>query len=861
MTLSAGARLGPYDILAPLGAGGMGEVYRARDPKLGREVALKVLPEEVSLDKDRLSRFEQEARSASALNHPNIITIYEIGQAEQVSYIAMELVEGKTLRELSASDPLPVRRAIGIAVQVAEGLAKAHTAGIVHRDLKPENVMVSEDGYVKILDFGLAKLTEPESGELSAMPTLAMPETHPGTVLGTVGYMSPEQASGQPLDFRSDQFSFGSILYEITSGQRAFARKTAAETMSAIIREEPEPLVKLRPDVPPPLRWIIERCLAKDPEERYASTRDLARELAGVRDHLSEAGFSRETITALPPRPRRRLWPALVGVVLLIAVGFAAFFLGQRAGQSPPASFRRLTFRRGYVFSARFAPDGQTVVYGASWDGKPVQLFSTRPGSPESLPFSLPNADVLSISSSGELALSLGRHFIDSWETMGTLAQVPISASAPREVLENVLAADWAPDGINLAVVRQVRTRMSLEFPVGNRLYETSGWISHPRVSPAGDAVAFIDHPLRGDDAGILALVDRAGRKRTLSEHWFSAQGVAWSASGKEIWFTASNQGVSRPLYRVSPSGRRSVIAEFAGTLHDVSREGRVLLARDSVRVRMVVLPRGETRERDLSWLDITVPVDISTDGTTLLFTEAGEGGGGTGTVYVRKTDGSPPVRLGEGYALALSPDKKWALATPIILSQLILLPTGAGQARRLERGPIESYQSARFLPDGKRILFAGSERGRRARLYVQDLAGGAPRPVTTEGAGAGFHGLVVSPDGRFATGPAPGSGFARYPLEGGSPLLIEGLAEGEFPVQWSADGRSLFVYRIADVPAWIFRLDLSTGRRELWKELMPPDLAGTNVILNVQITPDGRAYAYDYFQVLSDLYLVEGLK
>jgi Tol biopolymer transport system component len=841
----------------------MGEVWKARDTRLGREVAIKMLPSELSSEPDRLSRFEQEARSASALNHPNIVTVYDVGQADGVSYIAMELVEGKTLRELLVPGALPTKQILRIAIQVAEGLSRAHAVGIVHRDLKPENVMVSRDGFLKILDFGLAKLTVPESGVMSSLPTTAQEQTRPGSVLGTVGYMSPEQTGGQPVDFRSDQFSLGSILYEMATGRKAFQRTTPVDTLSAILHDDPAPIASINPETPAPFRWIVERCLAKDPEERYASTRDLARELAGVRDHLSEAGVSGETITALPPRPRRRLWPALMGVALLIAAGVAGFFAGQRAGKSPPASFRRLTFRRGYVFSARFAPDGQTVVYGASWNGMPVQLFSTRPGSPESLPFSLPSADVLSISSSGELALCLGRHFIDSWESMGTLAQVPISGSAPREVLENVLAADWAPDGVNLAVVRQVGARMSLEFPVGNRLYETSGWISHPRVSPAGDTVAFIDHPLRGDDAGILALVDRAGRRKALSESWNSVQGVAWSPGGKEIWFTATPFGgmVRRTLYGVTAAGRRRVIAESAGTLHDVSRDGRVLLARDSVRGRMVVLPPGETRERDLSWLDGTMPVSISTDGTTLLFFEAIEGGGGTGTVYVRKTDGSPPVRLGEGYALALSPDKRSALATPMSFSQLTLLPTGAGQARRLERGPIESYQSAKFLPDGKRILFAGSERGRRARLYVQDLAGRAPRPVTAEGAGAGFHGVVVSPDGRFATGPAPGSGFARYPLEGGSPLPIEGLAEGEVPVQWSADGRSLFVYRIADVPARIFRLDLTTGRRELWRELVPPDLAGTSDIGNVQITPDGRAHAYYYGQVLSDLYLVEGLK
>ncbi|HEY7573983.1 MAG TPA: serine/threonine-protein kinase, partial [Thermoanaerobaculia bacterium] len=303
MTLSAGTRLGSYEVLAPLGAGGMGEVYRARDIRLGREVALKILPEEVSSDPRRMARFEQEARSASALSHPNIVTIHEIGESDGRSYIAMELVDGSTIRELVVAGPLPVRRILALGAQAADGLAKAHAAGIVHRDLKPENLMVSRDGFVKILDFGLAKLIEPQSRELSAAPTLAQPETQPGTVLGTVGYMSPEQASGQPLDFRSDQFAFGSILYEMASGEKAFTRKTAAETMSAIIREEPEPLARRRPELPVLLRWVVERCLAKDPEERYAATRDLARDLAAVRDRISEVSGSLE---AQPPAAARR---------------------------------------------------------------------------------------------------------------------------------------------------------------------------------------------------------------------------------------------------------------------------------------------------------------------------------------------------------------------------------------------------------------------------------------------------------------------------------------------------------------------------------------------------------------------------
>src|SRR6266498_1207970 len=305
MSLSPGSRLGPYEIVAALGAGGMGEVYRARDARLGREVAVKVLPADLSTDQDRVRRFEQEARSASALDHPNIITIYDIGSADSTLYIAMELVEGRTLRELSTSGALPARKVLSIAPQIAEGLAKAHAAGIIHRDLKPENVMVSKDGFVKILDFGLAKLALPESG-ISAMPTMDKPETQPGIVMGTLPYMSPEQASGQPLDFRTDQFSLGSVLYELVTGRRPFQGKTGPETLAAIIREEPKPIGELAPATPTPLRWIIERCLAKDPEERYNSTKDLARDLSSLRDHISEITSGESARPALKRSGLRR---------------------------------------------------------------------------------------------------------------------------------------------------------------------------------------------------------------------------------------------------------------------------------------------------------------------------------------------------------------------------------------------------------------------------------------------------------------------------------------------------------------------------------------------------------------------------
>src|SRR6202521_2100011 len=293
MALAPGTKLGSYEIIAPLGCGGMGEVYRALDTHLGRCVAIKILPAAFSADWDRLHRFEEEARSASALNHPNIVTIHELGQDGSTHYIAMELVEGKTLRDLLASGPLPMRKAIEIAAQVAEGLTKAHEAGIAHRDLKPKNLMVSDDGFVKILDFGLAKLASPIESDICATSTT------PGLVMGTVGYMSPEQASGDNrLDFRSDQFSFGLVLYEMVTGKRAFQRSTAAETLVAILREQPEPIATQNRDAPAPLCWVIERCLAKEPDKRYVSTRDLARELAAIRDCLSD-----RPVKEVEPRP------------------------------------------------------------------------------------------------------------------------------------------------------------------------------------------------------------------------------------------------------------------------------------------------------------------------------------------------------------------------------------------------------------------------------------------------------------------------------------------------------------------------------------------------------------------------------
>ncbi len=866
MTLSAGTKLGPYEIVVPIGAGGMGEVYRARDERLKREVAVKVLPAELAADPERRTRFEREARAASALSHPNILTIYDIGTADETVYIAMELVEGGTLKDLTASGPVPTRKLLELATQIAEGLSAAHAAGIVHRDLKPANVMVSKHGHAKILDFGLAKLVTPEDQEVSALQTAGGDLTRPGMVMGTVGYMSPEQAAGRPTDFRSDQFSFGSILYEMATGKRAFERGTTAETLTAIIREEPEPVSQLNARLPAPVRWLVERCLSKDPEDRFGTTKDLARDLAAIRDHLSEAPVSAEVtgVHAVEPAKAKRplLYALLAAAVLAAAVGVAAFAIGKKAGVTTPPLFHQLTFQRGEVYSARFAPDGQTILYAASWEGRPVEIFVSRLDSPEARPFGLKGADVFAVSSSGEMAVSLNRRYAGPFQRAGTLARIGVTGGGtPREVQEDVQWADWGPDGQSFAVVRVVGSHSRLEYPIGKVLYETEGWLTNPRVSPKGDLVAFLDHPLLGDDGGAVSVVDRSGKRRQLAGDFSTAGGLAWSPEGAEVWFTAAETGGNRALYAVTLYGSRRILARVTGnlTLQDVSRDGRALIAHDALRSGILAFAPGDSRERDLSWLDWSNVRDMAPDGTVFIFSETGEGGGPGYSAYSRRMDGSPPVRLGEGNPMSISADGRWALAISSYLTKprLSVLPTGAGESRAVACGGL-TVESATWLPDSKRILVTASEAGRGVRLYLLDTLDAAPRALSPPGYRAPTR--CISPDGKLAAVVGPDKRRYLYPLAGGEPSPIPGIEEDE-TIGWTASGQYLYVYKRGLYPARIFRLDVSTGKRDLWKELAPPDPAGISNVAPPAIAADGKTYAYSYNRILSDLFLAEGVK
>ena len=838
----------------------MGEVYKARDTRLGREVALKVLPAELSGNAERLRRFEQEARAASALNHPNIVVVYDVGRSESASYIAMELVQGRSLRDLIVPGPLPIKRILPLATQIAEGLARAHAAGIVHRDLKPENVMVSEDGFVKIVDFGLAKLALPSAEKLTIASTAAIetPRTEAGVILGTVGYMSPEQATGREVDYRSDQFSLGSILYEMVAGRRPFQGDSMPQTLAAIIEEEPPPVTSLRPNVPVPLVWIVERCLAKAAVERYESTRDLARDLANLRDRLSgtapshvERGFG----SAAAARTRPLLLAALAALTgaAIAAVVIAGLGLFHRSRSAPP-SFQQLTFRPGTITSARFAPDGETIVYSAAWEGRPPELFLVRRGSTESRALGVPAARLLSISRSGEMALLLGRE--TAFTGTGTLARVPLSGGAPREVLGSVSDADWTPDNLLVATTTEA-DRSKVWFPLGRQIYESAEGIWALRVSPKGDRVACLEGSFRA--LGDVVVVDRSGKKNTLSRGWKALFGLAWSPDGEEVWFTGTRGDAYPALYGVSLSGRERVLlrAPLSIVLADAFHDRSVLLLNDVYKGGIACLCPGETQERQLGWLDFSWLESLSSDARTLLFTEQRMGGGPYGAVYLRRTDGSPAVRLGEGSGEGLSPDGKWALVTKDY-EQWMLLPTGAGSPRVLPRGNVTKLFEGDWL-DARRIVFSGWVGKRPLRVYLQDVEGGAPKPLTPEGVSIPQN-AAVTPDGKFVLAVSE-KGWFLYPADGGAPRPVPGLGFGEGPVGWSASGETVYVHREQDGPTTeIEAFEIASGRRRPWKTLALPDPSGVVKIFPIIVAPDEKSYCYSYDRLVSTLHLVEGL-
>jgi eukaryotic-like serine/threonine-protein kinase len=865
VTLAPGTRLGPYEIVALVGAGAMGQVYKARDVRLGRHVAIKILPAALTHVSDRVTRFAQEARAAAALNHPGVLVVFDVDVDGPQPYVVSELLDGETLRAAIARGALPPKKAADLGAQIAAGLAAAHHKGIVHRDLKPENVFITTEGRAKILDFGLARLIATEGHPSDAATTTGTNGTLPGTVLGTVGYMAPEQVRGESADHRSDIFAFGAVLYEMLAGRPAFVGASAIERLHGILQQDP-PAIGSAP--PGPLEQIARRCLEKRAAQRFQSADDIAFAIQALSTAGSDIALQ-PTLALSPPAaspsgPRRRIrWGIITVSGIALAVAVALGFLAARRFVAPRATevtFEARTFDRLPITNARFMPDGQTIVYSAPARGdRPPDLYIINAHAEAPQPLGLSRAHLLSISSAGELALITDAVPLAHRLHIGTLARMTLGSS-PRPMMREVREADWSPDGASLAVVRDLRNgRDRLEYPAGTGVYDASGYLSDPRVSPDGAHVAFVEHPWRFDDRGAVKTVDRHGVVTSLTGELWGVQGLAWTPDGGRVVFSGNPSGgslmqpMSVPIDGKEPA---SVLFGVPGRfiVHDVARDGRWLGVREDLAVGVRAAVPGQSGERDLSWLGSSGARALSSDGAWLLMVDIGLRSGRDYGVVLRKTDGSQPIRLGEGNPRRLSPDGQWATAILTAPARLVLYPTGSGDAIRLDATPIERVTAVDWFPDSRRVIIGGSEAGHASRCYVQSLSGGRPTPLIDDCLAAS-----VAADGRTLLITRPDGSWQLSSIDGGPGRPPSAMKPGDRPIGWSGDGQSIYVQRGTDVPAIVDRIDLRSGTRETVRQLVPSDVSSLSAISISDWIDDGRGYAYTYTSLTSTLFLVSG--
>jgi eukaryotic-like serine/threonine-protein kinase len=864
--IEAGSAIGPYIVAERIGAGGMGEVYRARDTRLGRDVAIKVLTPAAAGEERARRRLEREARTVASLSHPNIVALYDVGEFDGLLYMVTELLDGETLRETVRRGPIPEETLIEIGIQTARGLAAAHLRHVVHRDLKPENLFLTRDRTVKILDFGVAK---------PSVPAVEGTDTAPHAVAGTINYMSPEQIGGDPVDERSDLFSLGAVLYEAATGEPAFAGHSRTETARAILAASPPALDPAR--LSPGVTQIITRCLSKAPEGRYQSAADLAFTLQVL------SGRSQTIRRTTTWKPRRTIrWTHAAALATAAAAATALVLsLWPDTRFSSPVSMQQLTFQNGRLGLARFAPDGDVIVYGASWDGAPFRVFTTRTGASESRVLDLPPADLLAISRRGDLAISVARPGVDGFEPDGRLAVVPLSGGAPRELYEHVVGADFGPDGELAALAVREGDVARLEFPVGTVVHRAR-LVLQPRVSADGQRVCFF----AGRAYGTLMVAERGQPARQLAADLGRGGNCVWSADGREMWVSASN--VVRPgesggtthatLAAIDLRGRRRAVNAFSQHVEvlDVAPDGRMLINTSTLRYAVHGSPGAGNRDMDLSAFEATRIGHLRADGQAVALWDNGAGAG-RDLVFVRAMRESRPVRLGQGRPLAITPDGASIAvlhdpvdATNTFHRTVVMTPTGPGSARTLPL-PVEVKQSvsnplgredpstrtADFSADGGRLLIpSGRAPGRPPRLFVHDLREGWTKPITPENVTGP---AVLSPDGRRVV-VKEGESLIAYPVDEGARQALAGPAEPGVPVRWSADGHWIFVIEDSGAATRLVQRNVNTGTREFLREIRVPDPAGL-MSLDTWVAADGRTYAYGTSRSVGALFLVEGLR
>lgn len=841
-----------YKLQIVLGRGGMGTVFLAEDKKLERSVAIKVLSSAVSENSMMALRFQQEAKAASAISHPNVAHIYEYGRFQGMYFLAMEYIRGKTLRALLQEKNIDLLSAINIILQVCYALGAAHKEHIIHRDIKPENIMINEEDLVKVVDFGIAKLSD----KTEKKRTISL-ETTPGMLLGTAAYMSPEQIRGVAVDERTDLWNIGIVFYELLEGKHPFEGETQSDTQAAILLKNPTP-----PAIAskiPLIGKIIHKALSKDFSARYRTAKELVSDLLTAQRKAYDYSYKIQKKNVEPTSEKK----ARLNDLKLKKNG-------NITGQ-----IKQLTFQQGFIQSAKFSADGQRIIYSAAWEGNDSHLYSIDKENKQSETIER-GLDVLAVFPTGEIAAASNRVFLRGYVSESALIYLDQTKTSSIEIIKGVQAADAFPgencptvskDSKCFVIVREVEGKNRLEYPIGNVLYETGGWISNPRFSPKGDKIAFIDHSTLTDDSGEICFVNLKGKKQSLSSGWISAQGLAWTPDGKRIRFTGAKEGNARAIYEVSLTGKEKFVYQSIGslTLHDVSADGQMLVTIDKTRIRINVRPAGETEDFDLSWHDWSLVRDISPDGKTILFTEAGESGGSSYATYIRKTDGTSLAQwVSEGSSLAFSPDGKIALVRLLNnLPQIAVVCLESGENKFLKNNQSNSlfYQPwACWFPDGRKILFSANEKDKGTKLYVQDIDG-EPECITPHIEGIEISSPhSISPDGKFIAVSSPDRKVCLLPCRGEELSILPNVEPGYVPIRWSADGQFLFLRMRGKVPAEIYRYGVANGELTRMFEIGPIDKTGVHEILRILLTPDLSSYAYSYTRELSDLFVINNL-